>query len=266
MNKFAHTCAIVIYALTDPRDEAVRYVGKTRNLKLRMYAHKHDKRRTHKFFWLNSLFKEGLTPGVIILQELTTEAEEQWRDAEAFWINKYKAAGERLTNLMEGGYGITKHSELSKAKMAESQRNLSPEKRANQSQGKLGIKQTAEHVINRMHKLRGLKRTAKTRANISAGLKGHNVSASTRSKLRIINTGRKLPASTIEKIRQASTGRTHSQESIQRMREAKTGHSVSKATRVKLSKARKGVPWTEIQHQARKASIAAKRLKTTHHG
>lgn len=41
-----------IYKLTDPRNNEVRYIGKTTNIKRRYKQHLYDKRKSHKSSWM----------------------------------------------------------------------------------------------------------------------------------------------------------------------------------------------------------------------
>lgn len=97
------TSATFIYALLDPRNAAVRYVGKTRNsLSIRLHAHCSNCRRetNHKANWLRQLFALNLTPQIVLLEETTTA---NWQGRERFWITHFKDDGADLTNSTDGG-------------------------------------------------------------------------------------------------------------------------------------------------------------------
>lgn len=98
----------VIYGLFDPRDGALRYIGKSINGMRRAGQHaktadlkRHG--RTHKTAWVKSLLRKKLRPVTRVLLEVGDKdllyAEEQRLIAE------YKAAGEDLTNATDGGPG-----------------------------------------------------------------------------------------------------------------------------------------------------------------
>ena len=53
---------VFIYSLSDPRTGEIRYVGKTVNLKRRLYGHLYDDEKTHKSAWIKSLKRLGLKP------------------------------------------------------------------------------------------------------------------------------------------------------------------------------------------------------------
>jgi hypothetical protein len=90
---------IKIYGLVDPRDNNIRYIGKTkRQLNKRLYEHISNKRtiRTYKSNWITALKKENLKPLII---ELEVCNENNWVEKEQYWINKTN----NLTNLTKGG-------------------------------------------------------------------------------------------------------------------------------------------------------------------
>lgn len=88
-----------IYALKDPRDGAVRYVGKADNPRGRYLAHL--RRRTwltsKKDKWLAALRGEHVKPELIILEEVSTS---NWEAREQAWIEQF---GSSLFNGTPGG-------------------------------------------------------------------------------------------------------------------------------------------------------------------
>lgn len=108
-----------IYALIDPRNECVRYIGKTNNPKYREYQHLHRVDGCHhKVNWIKSLLKENLKPEFFIL-DLVDDSE--WQFWEGHYIHLYKSFGFYLTNASNGGespvYGY-KHSDEAKMKLS----------------------------------------------------------------------------------------------------------------------------------------------------
>lgn len=87
---------IYIYKLIDPRNNEVRYIGKTINIKRRYKQHLYDKRKSHKSSWVQSLRNEKLKP---ILELLETCDIDNWKERENYWIKQFN----NLTNLKEGG-------------------------------------------------------------------------------------------------------------------------------------------------------------------
>jgi GIY-YIG catalytic domain len=86
----------LIYALTDPESDEVRYIGRTRHL-MRRYARHLLKRRgaPDKVRWLQELEQKRRLPGVVVLEEVApedVEARERW------WIAHYRQRGAQLLN------------------------------------------------------------------------------------------------------------------------------------------------------------------------
>jgi hypothetical protein len=95
-----------IYALLDPRTDAVRYVGWSFNAKRRLKNHlKVDGKHTHKANWIRSLLALGLKPQLKILETGTGN----WADQERWWIAKSRFYGADLTNDTDGGEGTVGH-------------------------------------------------------------------------------------------------------------------------------------------------------------
>lgn len=89
---------MIIYTLTDPRDNQIKYVGKTNNIKRRMQEHLVESSTTKKNNWIKSLRKQNLKPIIEILDEETDDP--FW---EIYWISQIKTWGFTLKNMTEGG-------------------------------------------------------------------------------------------------------------------------------------------------------------------
>ena len=90
---------VFIYALCDPDTKEIRYIGKSGDLKRRLYLHVWTAKTravTHKDRWVKSLLDQGKTPILEVLEEC---AEETWCAREKYWIARL----ENLTNILEGG-------------------------------------------------------------------------------------------------------------------------------------------------------------------
>lgn len=120
---------IWIYGLIDPRDNEVKYVGKTFRLDRRFKDHLIEKGNTLKTAWIKKLKKLNLIPEMFILDETNIENCNFW---EIYWINQMKCWGFNLKNMTKGGdgsygvipwnknlKGVFHHSEESKKKMSE---------------------------------------------------------------------------------------------------------------------------------------------------
>lgn len=144
---------VTIYGLIDPRDNRIKYVGKTTDLIRRLYRHCVEKENNFKYRWIASLKRLGLKPIPIILDFVP---EETWEQFERMWIAELKN-NHSLTNGTDGGdcgpivpaprdpkWGAA----ISKAKKG---RKLSEEHREKCKNGWLG-KKVPQEVIDKRRK------------------------------------------------------------------------------------------------------------------
>lgn len=178
-----------IYALCDPRTETLRYVGKSNSPVRRLERHLREARTLrscHRHDWLASLLAAGVKPSLCILEECAASV---WAEREQFWIAFHRAAGCDLVNNSDGGEGNEGYvfSPESRARMsaarkgrpkpegfgtkisaansgqkltpeqAERQREaqqakvITPEHRARMTQGRIGMKMSAECLAKRFN-------------------------------------------------------------------------------------------------------------------
>ena len=94
-----------IYALRDPRDRAVHYIGKSNSPKARFSQHLEDKTTNpQRAAWIADLLAAGLQPTLDILDEVDLK---DWKQAERSWIAHGIEQGWPLTNIKAGGDGAT---------------------------------------------------------------------------------------------------------------------------------------------------------------
>lgn len=93
-----------IYALIDPRDNEIRYIGKTVSPKYRLSGHiSESKKYTHyRAMWINSLLKENLKPIMRILKICPLS---DFTKYESHYISLYR--NKKLTNSDDTGQGNT---------------------------------------------------------------------------------------------------------------------------------------------------------------
>jgi len=98
-----------IYTLSDPTTGKIRYVGKSNFPKKRYYNHISSCHRTHthKNNWIKSLLKENKRPILNVVDEVPVD---DWQTFEKYWIDKLLEEGNELTNIAEGGNGVTQHT------------------------------------------------------------------------------------------------------------------------------------------------------------
>lgn len=99
---------IAIYVLTDPRDNTVRYVGKSNDPARRLTEHE-----ASNLPWLAELRNAGLAPVMRIMDRASLE---EWERAEQYWIAFYSRHG-KLLNTEVGGRGYA-HAYYKRVKWA----------------------------------------------------------------------------------------------------------------------------------------------------
>jgi len=172
------TARVFIYTLADPVTREVRYVGKAINLQKRLRKHVYDStgghEQGHKANWIKSLRAQGLKPIIEALEEIVEPTDEQWQEAERFWIEYLRVLGFKLTNLVAGGFGCLNASPATRAKLRNNfkGRTHTPETRARMSASAKVVNSDKDH-----------------RARISATKKGykHTPEAVRKIKLMAIN-------------------------------------------------------------------------------
>lgn len=140
---------VFIYALKDPRNDSVKYIGKTSYLKSRLAKHVYNRNQgnTHKNNWIKLLLSENLLPIMEVIEECD---ETNWEEKEIFWIAKYKEMGNKLTNSTDGGEGATITDENSKKKISEKLkgRKLSKETKRKISEKAIGNKRNVGRKLS----------------------------------------------------------------------------------------------------------------------
>lgn len=92
---------VFIYALIDPRNNEVRYIGQTKNRTIRYKQHKQDQdENAAKHEWIAEIKSLGLEPGYTILEEVDWD---QRLKREKHWIQHHQSLGATLTNQIVTG-------------------------------------------------------------------------------------------------------------------------------------------------------------------
>ncbi len=247
---------VFIYTLSDPESGQIRYVGKALDLHRRLKKHINEPDNTRKSKWIQSLKARGLKPIMEVLEEIIEPTEEQWQEAERYWIESMRCLGFKLTNLIAGGYGTLrpsletlekcrlsqlgrKHSAETKEKMRQAALSQSPEKKARISATKTGVKRSQSFrdkmriiAMNRSPETRakiregnrGKIRTPESRLKQSLTIKSRPLSEAQLAGLKIGWTTKKGPESyrrTVETRRRNSGGIWNSTETKEKIRVAK---------------------------------------------
>lgn len=108
---------VYIYSLED-KEGNIRYIGKTTDMKRRLYSHIADSKRntTHRYSsnWIKSLLNKNEKP---IMKVVETCNEDNWKEREIYWIKYYKELNYKLCNLCDGGTGGLTKENLSKQQL-----------------------------------------------------------------------------------------------------------------------------------------------------
>ena len=93
---------VEIYALIDPRDGSVRYIGKAVNSQKRLKGHLRETRRrnTPVYRWMAKLRGLGMAP---VLSIQCVCGADEWQQKEREAIASVRACGNRLLNVADGG-------------------------------------------------------------------------------------------------------------------------------------------------------------------
>lgn len=227
----------IIYTLTDPRDNSVKYVGKSYRLNARYREHLKEEGKYRKITWINKLRSLGLQPIMEELDRVSTAEEDFW---EIYWIAQIKAWGFELLNHTKGGhnppivrkYGAdnsfkkpevaSKIMEMNHARKGKTYEELYGTERATELKQK--IKERTQGEKNPRF---GAVMTEETKNKIGEansgennGMFGKHITEEHREKLREANTGKVVSDETKEKIRRQKIGSTHTMG---------TRHKISKA-------------------------------------
>jgi len=174
--------------------------------------------------WISHFVKQGLSPGLVILEEVPFE---QWQESERSWIAKLRAEGARLTNITEGGI-CGPRDEQTRAKISAAHKGkkkppMTPETRAKIAAAKIGKKRGPMPVewraaIGIAHKDRQF--SEEHRAKLSAAKMGHPVSPEARAKIAAGHVGKKASDETKAAMRERNLKRYADPEQRAKMAEA----------------------------------------------
>lgn len=115
-----------IYGLHDPRDGALRYIGKSNQPDVRYKEHvkwrTKTRYHTHCARWIAELRELDARPVLAVIDAVPSDSD--WQCVEKAYIAAARQAGDRLTNITDGGEGVVgvwlgrKHRPESLAKMS----------------------------------------------------------------------------------------------------------------------------------------------------
>lgn len=184
----------VVYALIDPRDAEVRYIGKTlkRRLDRRLVRHVEDaltlSRRNHRLNWIRDVLNSGRMPSMLVLERGIGD----WAAAERRWIDRFRKSGFELVNQTDGGEGCP---------------GVNP---SEDTRKKLRAAWTEERRIRMSARHLGRKPSSETCEKIRLANIGKKASAEARLHMRLAHLGKPT----------GRLGKKHSAEACEHMRQA----------------------------------------------
>lgn len=243
---------LIVYALVDPRNNEVRYIGKSgsgmKRVRMHMCPSSLARGRTYKDKWLRELIASGYHPLVRTIAVCADKKD--LSKAEILWIAYARSLGWRLTNLTSGGegsFGLVKSPET-RAKIANANRGrkhtpeavtrmreakkdhvISPETRAKMVASRKANYVISDETRNKMseaHKKQII--TKETRAKMAATRRGFKHSEEAKAKMK----GRKVSEETKTKISLANTGRKNTVEAKEKMSAARKLYLERKKERI----------------------------------
>jgi predicted GIY-YIG superfamily endonuclease len=218
-----------IYALSDPRTNEIRYIGKSNDPQHRLKVHIRGSKalKTHKDRWINQLTLCDLEPILDIIEEVSID---EWQEREPYWIEYFRSQGAPLTNEAPGGMGIKSHTPEMRAKMSA--------------------------------KVREAYATTDLAKRLSEANKGKRLSDETKAKMSATTKGRKRPPFSDEwkeNIRIGMKNVTPSPEARAKISKANKGRIKSPEECANISKAKKGVKRKPFTEEARRNMANASR-------
>ena len=221
-----------IYALVDPETDSVRYVGKANRPEVRLINHLNEIGSTRKCRWVAALVKRGLGPRLIILEDV---AEEVWQEAEVRWIVHFRSEGADLTNLTDGGEGLTNASIETREKLSLLRRMEWSDLRIRQA--KLLILKSPERAAKISAALRGKPKSPKHIAKLLQNQPGRSLTEEHKAKIRVNSRGHRWSPEEIKALKSRNMGNQYGLGNISRK-----GQKQSLEECRKKSEAMKGVP------------------------
>jgi hypothetical protein len=185
---------VTIYILIDPRNGAVRYIGKTLYpLRKRLREHIADKHITPKNSWIKSLLSLQLVPLIEELEKVVDSDDKDWQSIEDFWIKYLRFIGCDLLNMFSGGIGGRRMADATKQKLRiiNTGKKMSSDAVHKMRLANLGRRHTdASKEKNRLAHI-GYAPTQEARDKISKALLGKKRSPESMEKCRLARIGSK---------------------------------------------------------------------------
>lgn len=245
-----------IYTLLDPDTDEVRYVGVTKNLKMRFGNHLHAKTDDHRGHWVQSLLEKNKKPKMVAIEQVSND---EWQEREIYWIEYYRSLGCNLVNSAPGGIQSPSTIPEIARKISDALKGKpkSEEHCKKMSQVRKGVvpKRTEQQKQEHLERMTG------NTYNVGNNhWFGRHHSEESNAKNSESHKGKKPSAKTIEKLRAFNTGRKHTKESIEKMRKPKSEQTKERMRHPKTTEHRERIRLALIAWAARKKAGKQKRL------
>ena len=229
-----------IYALIDPITREPRYVGKSDRPKIRLLQHEKDGSNSHKANWIKCLKRRGLRPELSILCAVNKT---KWEEVEKHYILKFRMLGYKLTNICDGGQGVTHTPEI-RAKLSAAVKNThwSKSDKCDVVNIKARLAKASSGNKNRKGKIH----SEESKQKMSAS--HYKMTKETRDKIGLAHKGKVLSCETRLKMSKSRKGRSFSEQHILNLSAAAKKRKISPEGRKLLSDAHIGKsngPWSE---------------------
>ena len=208
-----------IYALLDPRDGAVRYVGKANNPSQRVRQHINEQSSGGMRRWITEIIDLGMHPKLEVIEWCESN---DWESREQFWIAEHRKISAGLLNVCNGGNGVGEISQSTRLRMSAANlgKTLSTQHRAKIGSSNSGKKRSDQHRAKLSEANTGKRHSEETRAKIKASNLGKKRSAEFCRNLSLRQLGGKLSAKHRAKISEVNIGKKLSAETRLKMSES----------------------------------------------
>jgi len=238
---------VYIYALRDPRDEQVLYIGQTANLSQRFRRHLTEKGISNrKRAWLDELRLLGLAPVMEVVEECHKgDVDER----EIHWIAHHRNLHRNLLNVSAGGawQGAWTHTDETKKNISDAKKGctFTDEHKKKLSDAHKGHCHTDESKKKMSDAQKGRTHTDETKKKMSDSAKGRPLTDEHKKKLSDSRKGRIITDETKKKISDSGKGRTVTEETRKKISDANKGRTLTDETKKKMSDSQKGRTLTD---------------------
>jgi group I intron endonuclease len=134
---------VYIYSLNCPITNNPKYIGKSVNIKDRLYKHLKEDKGNLKCMWIKSLKNKGLKPTI---EQIDAVPESEWQFWEQYYISLFKSWGFELKNGDLGGLGGGRMLRETKDKISKSHKERLKDRTKSSMYGKKHTPETLKKM------------------------------------------------------------------------------------------------------------------------